>query len=128
MKSVCICGSRRFEKEIRKFASDLKKLGVVVYEPFLNKNRGIDNLETDLKKFAFLGLTLHHLSFIKKADVIFIYNKGGYMGVSSTLELGSAEVLDKPIYAFSNGDIEPVREVLFDAIIKSPKELVKLLK
>jgi hypothetical protein len=128
MKSVCICGSRRFEKEIRKFAQDLKKLGVVVYEPFLNKNRGIDTLEPDLKKFAFLGLTLHHLSFIRKADVVFIYNKGGYMGVSGTLELGSAEALNKPIYALSGGDIEPVREVLFDAIIKTPKELVKLLK
>lgn len=37
MKSVVICGSRKFEKEIRKFGSELRKLGVVVYEPILNQ-------------------------------------------------------------------------------------------
>jgi hypothetical protein len=128
MKSVCICGSRRFEKEIRKFARDLRKLGVAVYEPILNQNRGIDKLSPDLKRFAFLGLTHHHFSFIKKADVVYIYNKGGYMGVSTTLELGYAEALGKPVYAKSTGDTEPVREVLFDAIVSTPKELTKLLK
>jgi hypothetical protein len=128
MKSVCICCSRRFEKEVRKFARDLNKLGVVVYEPILNKDRSIDTLTPNMKRFAFLGLTHHHFSLIKKSDVVYIYNKGGYMGVSSTLELGYAEALGKPVYAFSDEDTEPVRKVLFDAIIKTPKELVKLLK
>ena len=128
MKSVVICGSRKFTEEIRKFAKDLRKFGVVTYEPFLNKNRGIDGLEKDLKKFAFLGLTLHHFSFIKKADVVFIYNKGGYMGVSSTLELGFAEALGKPIYALSDKDDESARAVLFNEIIKTPREMSKKLK
>jgi len=128
MKSVVICGSRRFEKEIRKFAEDLKKAGVVVYEPILNKDRRIDSLPPNLKRFAFLGITHHHFSFIRKADVVYIYNKDGYMGVSGTLELGFAEALGKPIYAFSNGDSEPVREVLFDEVLKTPKELIKRLK
>jgi len=128
MKSVVICGSRKFKKEIRKFAKDLKKLGVVTYEPFLNKNRGIDTLAPDLKKYAFLGLTLHHLNFIRKADVVFVYNKDGYTGVSSTLELGFAEALGKPIYALSDKDRESARAVLFNEIIKTPKELVKRLK
>jgi len=64
MKSVVICGSRRFTKEIRKFAKDLRKYKVVTFEPFLNTNRGIDTLPPDLKKFSFLGLTLHHMDFI----------------------------------------------------------------
>jgi nucleoside 2-deoxyribosyltransferase len=128
MKSVVICGSRRFTTEIRKFAKDLRKYGVTTFEPFLNKNKGIDTLENDLKKFAFLGLTLHHFSFIKKADVVYIYNKGGYMGVSSTLELGFAEALGKPIYALSDSDSESARKVLFNEIIKTSKELVKKLK
>lgn len=128
MKSVVICGSRRFEKEIRKFGAGLKKLGIMVYEPFLNKNRGIDNLSPDLKKFAFLGLTHHHFNYIRKADVVFIYNKGGYIGVSTTLELGFAEALGKPIFAFDKGGSEPARDVLLEEIIKTPKELVKKLK
>lgn len=127
MKSVVICGSRRFEKEIRKFAKDLTKLHIKVYEPILNQDRRIDNLPSNLKSFAFLGLTHHHFSFIRKADVVYIYNKSGYMGTSGTLELGFAEALGKPIYAFSDGDTEPVREVLFDEIVKTPKELVKRL-
>jgi hypothetical protein len=128
MKSVVICGSRRFTKEIRKFAKDLRKYKVATFEPFLNTNRGIDVLSPDLKKFAFLGLTLHHMDFIRKADVVYIYNKGGYMGVSSTLELGFAEALGKPIYALSDLDSESARKVLFNEIIKTPKELVKKLK
>ena len=128
MKSVVICGSRRFEKEIRKFARDLRKFGVITYEPFLNKNTKINNLSHDLKRYAFLGLTLHHLSFIRKADVIFVYNKGGYAGVSTSLELGFAEALGKPIYALSDQDPESARAVLFNEIIKTPKELIKRLK
>ena len=128
MRSVCLCGSRRFTKEIRKFAKDLRKFNVVTFEPFLNTNRGIDTLTPDLKKFAFLGLTLHHMDFIRKADVVFIYNKGGYMGVSSTLELGFAEALGKPIYAFSDKDLESARVVLFNEIVRTPKELLKKIK
>lgn len=128
MKSVVICGSRRFEKEIRKFGKELRKLGVAVYEPILNKDRRIDTLPLNLKRFAFLGLTHHHLSSIRKTEVVYIYNKGGYMGTSGTLELGFAEALGKQIYAFSDEDPEPVREVLFDEIIKTPKELIKRLK
>lgn len=80
MKSVVICGSRRFKPEIRKFEEELKKRGVLVFSPILNTNRQIDTLPSDLKRYAFLGLTLHHLEYIKKADIVFIYNKEGYMG------------------------------------------------
>ena len=35
------------------------------------------------------------------ADIVFIYNKNGYAGVSTTLEIGGALMLGKPIYALS---------------------------
>lgn len=79
MKSVVICGSRRFRPEIRKFEEKLKEKGVVVFPPILNVNRNIVKLPPDLKRYAFLGLTLHHFEFIRKADVVFIYNKDGYI-------------------------------------------------
>lgn len=128
MKSVVICGSRKFEKDIRKFGASLRKLGVMVYEPFLNQDRRIDDLSPNLKEFAFLGLTHHHFNYIRKADTVFIYNKGGYIGVSTTLELGFAEALGKPIFAFDKGGEEPARDVLLEEIVKTPKELTKKLK
>lgn len=128
MKSVVICGSRRFKKEIRNFTAQLKKAGIVVYEPILNDDRRIDDLPENLKRFSFLGLTHHHFSFIRKADVVYFYNKNGYLGNSGTMELGFAEALGKPIYAFAEDKDEPCRNVLIDEIIKTPQELIKKLK
>lgn len=129
MKSVVICGSRRFKHEIRKFAQKLKKAGVTVYEPFLHS--GADewaHLSDAYKKFVALGLTHDHFYKIKMADVVFLFNKDGYCGNSSTLELGCAAALGKPIYAFSDKDPELCRLVLIREIIKAPSHLLKKLK
>ena len=128
MKSVVICGSRKFEKGIRKFAKDLGSMGITVYEPILNKDRSIDDLPKNLKHFAFLGLTHHHFSLIRKADVVYFYNKDGYIGTCCTLELVFADALGKRIFALSDADFEPVRAVLFNKVIKTPRELLKILK
>ncbi len=128
MRSVVICGSRKFKDDARAFASQLRKKGVTVFEPIFNTNAEINNLPLDLKRYAFLGLTWHHFEFICKADVVFNYNKDGYMGCSSTMELGAAASLGKPIYALEEDKTEPCRSVLFDEIIKTPAELVKKLK
>lgn len=128
MKSVAICGSRRYKKEIREFATRLKKAGVIVYEPILNDDPKINRLPKHFKMFSFLGLTHHQLSFIRKADVVYFYNKNGYLGNSSTLELGFAEALGKHVYALSEDKDEPCRNVLFDEIIKTPGNLIKKLR
>lgn len=128
MRSVVLCGSRKFRKEAREFASKLQKSGVVVFEPFFNMNQGINSLPPDLKKYSFLGLTWHHFEFIRKADVVFIFNKDGYMGNSVTMELGAAAVLGKPIYALAEDREEVCRNVLIDEVVKTPEQLVKLLK
>ena len=127
MKSVCICGSKRYTKEIRAFTAALIKAGVVVFEPILNQDPKIRELPDNLKRFAFLGLTHHHFSFLRKADVVFMFNKDGYLGNSGTMELGFAEALGKPIYALCEDKDEPCRNVLFDEIVKTPKELIKKL-
>lgn len=128
MKSVVICGSRRYKTEVRKFAKDLKDRGVAVFEPIMNENTKISELDEDLKRYAFLGLTWHHIEFIRKADVVFIYNKDGYMGNSTTLELGAAAALGKPIYALEEDKTEGCRNVLIDEIVSTPEKLVKYLK
>ena len=129
MKTVVMCGSRRFKPEIREFAKRLKKLGVVVYEPYLHSGQDEwAKLSDDYKKFVALGLTHDHFYKIQMADVVFIFNKDGYAGNSTTLEIGYAVALGKPIYALSDDNKELCRHVLFREIISSPTELAKKLK
>lgn len=127
MKSVVICGSRKFKTGIKKLEQELRDEGITVFPPILNTNAGIKDLPDDLKRYAFLGLTLHHFEFIRKADVVYMFNEDGYLGNSGTMELGFAEALGKPIYALNEDKEEPCRNVLFDEIIKTPKELLKRL-
>jgi nucleoside 2-deoxyribosyltransferase len=128
MKSVVLCGSRRFKPEIRAFAKELQKLGVVVYAPYLHEGKDEwQKLSDDYKKFTALGLTHDHFYKIQMADVVFVYNKDGYSGVSTTLEIGYAVAAGKPIYAlYADGEL--CRHVLFRELIATPKELVKRLK
>ncbi len=114
---IVICGSRRFEEWIRRVAKKLKDNGHIVLEPFLNKNTEISNLSPDLKKYAFLGLTHHHFEFIRKADVCLMYNQDGYLGNSSTMELGFAIACWLPIYALQEDTDEACRNVLFDFFV-----------
>lgn len=129
MKSVVMCGSRRFKSEMREFAKKLKKLGVVVYEPYLHSGPDEwEQLSEDYKKFVILGLTHDHFYKIRMADAVFLFNKDGYSGDSTTLEIGYAIAEGKPIYALSGEDKELCRRVLIKEIIDNPEDLVKKLK
>ncbi|MFA5946257.1 MAG: nucleoside 2-deoxyribosyltransferase [Patescibacteria group bacterium] len=129
MKTVVLCGSRRFKPGIRDFAKRLKKLGVVVYEPYLHSGQDEwEKISGDYQRFIALGLTHDHFYKIQMADVVFVFNKDGYAGNSTTLELGYAVASGKPIYALSGDDQELCRHVLFREIISTPAELVKRLK
>ncbi len=55
MKSVVLCGSRRFKPQIRKFAQELKKKGATVLELCLR--RGDENQRTPTKS-KFLKMPL----------------------------------------------------------------------
>ncbi len=128
MKSVVICGSRRFKVEIGAFTKQLQNFGVIVYAPYLHEGKDEwEKLSVDYKKFTALGLTHDHFYKIQMADIVFIYNKDGYAGVSTTLEIGYSVALGKPIYALTT-DEELCRHVLFREIITSPEELTKRLK
>jgi len=129
MKTVVLCGSRRFKPEMREFGKKLKELGVVVFEPYLHSGQDEwAKLSDDYQKFIALGLTHDHFYKIKMADIVFIYNKNGYAGPSTTLEIGAAIALGKPIYALEKDADELCRQVMFREIISSPEEFVKRLK
>ena len=128
MKIVVLCGSRRFKPEMREFGKKLKELGVDVFEPYLHSFQDQwAKLSDDYKKFVALGLTHDHFYKIQMADVVFVFNKDGYAGNSTTLEIGYAVATGKPIYALTS-DEELCRHVLFREITSSPEELVKRLK
>ena len=129
MKSVVLCGSRRFKPEMREFANKLKDLGVVVYEPYLHSGQDEwENLSDDYKKFVALGLTHDHFYKIQMADVVFLFNKDGYSGNSTTLELGYSIAKGKPIYALSEDPKELCRHVLIRGVVNNPEDLYKKLK
>jgi hypothetical protein len=129
MKSVVICGSSRFALEIRDFTKKLKNLGVIVYEPYLYRASGgvWENIPDHDKPLVATGLTHVHFYKIRMADVVYVFNKDGYSGVSTTLEIGYAAALNKPIYAFSEGDEEICRKIVFSGFIDNVEDLMKYL-
>ena len=140
MKSVVICGSQRYKEEIKKFAERLRKLGVpIVFEPnferqrkkMLTKNEK-DRLKSKSYRDRVPAMVHEHFDRIRKADVCYIYNKNGYLGINTTLELGFAHGKNMVIYALEpelsvaeGGEI--CRDILFTEIIDTPEELVKRL-
>ena len=62
-----------------------------------------------------------HLENIRKSDVVYIYNKGSYLGPAVTVEIGFALALGKPIFAKA-----PVKDITVTNFIKrilSPDQL-----
>ena len=141
MKSVVVCGSQRFKDEIRKFVTDLKELGVpVVFEPnfegqsadFVKKEEK-EPLKSETYREQVPAMVHAHFERVRKADVCYIYNKNGYLGINTTLELGYAHGKGMIIYALEHeqpydegGEI--CRDILFFEIVKTPEELVKKLQ
>ena len=129
MKSVVVCGSKRYAKEIDKFCKELTKAGVCVFEPSIDQPiHESAKIESDyVTSKIFKGLTLEHFDWIRKSEACFLYNKGGYVGVSVTLEMGFANALGKPIFALEPTTGDPCRDVLIDKVVPTAKELIKLL-
>ncbi len=129
MKSVVMCGSRRFKEGIKEFAEKLRQAGVIVYMPILFESKEDTSVELSeaVQYLRRCGVTFHHLEQIRKADVCFFFNEDHYMGNSTTLELGAAAVLDKPIYALREDTQDPSRGVVIDEIVSTPEELLKRL-
>ncbi|MBI4137653.1 MAG: hypothetical protein HY472_00175 [Candidatus Sungbacteria bacterium] len=138
MKSVVISGSQRYKHEIRSFASRLRELGApIVLEPDFNHDDELihkdehERLRSQAYRDQLPTMIHRHFDYIRKADVCFVYNKNGYMGVNTTLELGFAHGKNMIIYALEpelieNGG-EICRRLLFTEIVKTPEELVKRL-
>jgi hypothetical protein len=129
MKSVVVCGSKRYAAEMAKFCKELEKLGVLVFEPNFKDPQPEDKEfpSPHLKHIVFKGLTLEHFNWIKKSEVCFIFNKDGYAGVSVSMEMAYATALGKPVFALSAETGDPARNALIDKVVKTPQKLASLL-
>jgi len=130
VKSVVVCGSKKYIKEIDKFCRELTRLGVLVFEPSFNDPPYSEDtkLNSDFvtNKF-FKGLTLEHFDWVRKAEVCFVFNKDDYAGMSVAMEMAFATALGKPFFALISKSGDPCRDSLIDKVIKTPKALAALL-
>ncbi len=129
MKSVVVCGSKRYKDEIAAFCEALRKLGVLVFEPSFDEALPEDIFihSSYVTNKLFKGLTFEHFDWIRKAEVCFVYNKDDYVGVSVTMEMTYATALGKPVFALSKVTGDICRDTLIDKVIKTPKALADLL-
>lgn len=130
MKSVVVCGSKKYYKEIAQFCNELEKLGVLVFEPSFSDpphDESFEAVSPFVTSKFFKGLTLEHFDWVRKSEVCFVFNKEDYEGVSVTLEMAYASALGKPIFALSPKTGDPCRDALIDKVVKTPKALASLL-
>ncbi len=152
MKSVVFCSSQRFASELREFINSLKKLAqdknqhLVILEP------NFDELESQFGRHAHekdrlanpdyrtvvAGKVYDHLfRKVRVADVCFIFNKDGYLGVNTTGELFAAAMAGKLCYSLDARTLmghypndlyeEPCARKLIHEAIPNPEELFKRL-
>lgn len=151
MKSVVICTSQRFKKDMEEFVARLKNLAAAkdlhinVLEPnfeerpreFLNSHEK-DRLNDPMYRATVAGMVYDHLfRKVRVADVCFIFNKDGYLGVNTSGELFAAAALGKTIYALHEKTLmgnypnnlyeEPSPQKLIHEIVRTPEELLKRL-
>lgn len=129
MKSVVVCGSKRYKAEIKKFCKELAELGVLVFEPSIQQPIfETEQIHTQyVTAKIFKGLTLEHFDWVRKSEVCFVYNKDDYAGISVSMEMAYATALGKPVFALSAKTGDPCRDALIDKVVTSPKELAALL-
>lgn len=119
MKCVISGSFRKFYDEIAKLAKQFEAYDIDVLSPPISKVKNIDG------GFAFLdggmddpkAIEKLHLEAISKSDFLYIYNPGGYIGTSTTMEIGYALAMKKPVYALEKPS-EPILERFIE--VKDP--------
>ena len=152
MKSVVFCCSQRFAPELKRFIIDLRTVAkkknqhLVILEPnfgpeeakFARTTHEKDRLNDPHYRQAVAGKVYDHLfRKVRIADVCFIFNKDGYLGVNTTGELFAAAVAGKICYSLEHKTLmgsyphdlyeEPSSQKLIHEVVSTPKELFKRL-
>jgi nucleoside 2-deoxyribosyltransferase len=121
MKSVCICGSFRFYDEMVALRDALQAQGVHCEWPTPGPRRAPQAMTPAEAK----DVILQHLQRMDRADLIFMFNKGGYAGNSVIMEIGYAYARRKPVYVLAPIP-DPFLMSLVTAVV-SIEDLVQLV-
>jgi nucleoside 2-deoxyribosyltransferase len=70
--------------------------------------------------------TKEHIENVKQTDIIYIVDTNGYVGRSTSVEIGVAYGLGKEIYALERIN-DPAVDILIDDVL-SPQELIARTK
>ena len=92
MKIITICGSLKFEKEIKYYSEKLSLEGNCELSVIYPTREKGDYTINDIKQ-----LGNGHLKKIDISDAIFVINKGGYMGEAVGREIEYAKKHNKEI-------------------------------
>ena len=120
MKSVCICGSFRFYEEMLQLRNTLQARGLRCEWPLPGPRRAPHTMTTDEARHAIM----RHLERMDRAEIIFVFNKDGYLGNSVVMEIGYAYAQRKPVYVLAPIH-DPFLMPLVSAVV-SMEELVQL--
>jgi hypothetical protein len=104
---VCICGSIRFEDELRAANRDLTLAGVIVVAPGVfprAEDHAASESITSEQKTALGAL---HLRKIDLADRVLVVNPGGYIGEATRREIAYARAAGKPVSFTDPGGTDP---------------------
>lgn len=142
MRSIVICSSMRFRGELKGFTNSLRGFNVgLVLEPDFSDlseelvgKEEVDRLTDQVYKERIPAFVLSHLwKKIAPVDVVYIYNKDGYIGHNTLGELFFAAGKEKFICAYDermlvDGKVREVcAEILVNKVVKEPEELSMLL-
>jgi len=135
MNRIVICGSGKLREEIFLAGRLLSDAGLQVMVPPLHRiEELVAGRPAECRELAWKGATFAHFNRIDKSDVVFIVNPNGYIGPSTTLELGYAVARHAYIVAMMPDEAELARTVLLDCVLdttdveRACKELTGLLK
>ena len=132
----------RFRDDITEFTSALQgfKVGIILEPDFGDlsddtvKKEEVDRLKDGWYRDRVPACVLGHLwRKIAPADVVYIYNKDGYIGHNTLGELFFAAGQDKFICSYVermmvDGSVREVcAEILVNRVVDNPEELSKLL-
>jgi nucleoside 2-deoxyribosyltransferase len=134
MIRIVLCGSGKMRNEIFLAGELLTKLGISVLVPPLHFIESlVEGRPEECRELAWKGATFAHFNRIDKSDIVFIVNPNGYVGPSTTLELGYAVAKHKYIIAMMPDQQEIAKTVLFDQVLctsdveKACKEITPLI-
>src|SRR3989344_1303788 len=151
MKSIVFCSSQRFASDLHKFMEELQGLAKEkgVRMTLLHPEFSLDQhklhhlpekerLMDPLYKAEVAGKVYDHLfRKVRPADICFIYNKDGYLGVNVAGVLFAAAILGKMVYALDDKTLmghyphdlyeEPSVRKLVHEVISTPEDLLERL-